>query len=184
MHYLTNYYKNLSEQLQERLNVLEAQLGYVKANTEEERRKLEAAAMRPDEGEEFEPSEVGMIIPHPDTNQPVKIVSKSEPKSKIHAKHSSEDCPTCRKIQQAKKESQIREGNQDPTNMNTSPGKAGGKNFRDLIKPPSKSKRTPEQDKAIKEWDAKYGMFAKDRPEGKPPPRPYDPDEPPPQTIG
>lgn len=103
MDYLTNYYKNLSEQLQEKLNMLEAQ---------------------------------------------------------------------------------IREAN-DPTNMDTSPGKTGGK---DIGITPSKSKRTPEQDKAIKEWDAKYGLFAnffaKDRPKGKFPPRPYDPDEPPPTDIG
>ena len=101
MDYLTNYYKNLCEQLQEKLNILEAQ---------------------------------------------------------------------------------IREAN-DPINLNPPPT-SGGKNLIDLIKPPSKSKRTPEQDKAIKEWDAKYGIFAKDRPKGKLPPRPYDPDEPPPQRIG
>ena len=103
MDYLTNYYKNLSEQLQEKLNMLEAQ---------------------------------------------------------------------------------IREAN-DPTNMDTSPGKTGGKDIGiNYGITPSKSKRTPEQDKAIKEWDAKYGLFAKDRPKGKVPRRPYDPDEPPPQRIG
>ena len=100
MDYLTNYYKNLSEQLQEKLNILEAQ---------------------------------------------------------------------------------IREAN-DSINI-TPPPTSGKKDVMDFIKP-SKSKRTPEQQKALDEWDAKYGLFAKDRPKGKVPRRPYDPDEPPPQTIG
>lgn len=102
MDYLTNYYKNLCEQLQEKLNILETQLGYVKANTEEEKRKLEAAAMRPNEGEdkEFEPSEVGIIVPHHETNKPVKLISKSEPK--VHTRQSGKECPTCKKMHQSK----------------------------------------------------------------------------------
>ena len=45
------------------------------------------------------------------------------------------------------------------------------------------SKRTPEQEKAIREWEEKYGIFAKNRPAGKPPPRPFDPEEKPPPYI-
>jgi hypothetical protein len=47
MDYLTNHYKNLCEQLQEKLNILEAELGRVQANTKREREDLEAAAMNP-----------------------------------------------------------------------------------------------------------------------------------------
>jgi len=45
-------------------------------------------------------------------------------------------------------------------------------------------KRTPEQEKAIREWEERYGIGAKNRPEGKIPPRPFDPEEPKPKPIG
>lgn len=49
---------------------------------------------------------------------------------------------------------------------------------------PLPKKRTPEQEKAIKEWEDKYGIFAKNKPAGKAPPRPFDPEEKPPPTMG
>lgn len=44
MHYLTNYYKNLCEQLQERINILEA--GYAKAIRSGDREKMEKELAR------------------------------------------------------------------------------------------------------------------------------------------
>ena len=44
MHYLTNYYKNLCEQLQERINILEA--GYAKAIRSGNREKMEKELAR------------------------------------------------------------------------------------------------------------------------------------------
>lgn len=67
------------------------------------------------------------------------------------------------------------------TNGNPSSGLDAKKS--QLMEPLPK-KRTPEQQKAIEEWEAKYGIFAKNRPAGKVPPRPFDPEEKPPPTLG
>ena len=103
MNYLTNYYRNLCEQLQEKLNILEAQINEGRYN--------------------------------PDTGR-VEI-----PKEFV------------------------------PDLFRLSP--EGRKLFQ--------RKRTPEQQKEIDEWEAKYGIgspnFGKLKPEGfKTPPRPYDPE--------
>lgn len=69
------------------------------------------------------------------------------------------------------------------TETNGNPPSDLGAKKNDSIEP-LPEKRTPEQEKAIKEWEDKYGIFAKNRPEGKVPPRPFDPEKKPPPTIG
>ena len=102
MNYLTNYYRNLCEQLQEKLNILEAQINEYK----------------------YDPN-----------------------------KRMSDPLPP----------DFFRSDRKDP--------------FKSTWKP----KRTPEQKKAIDEWEAEYGImspnFGKPKPPGfKTPPRPYDPE--------
>lgn len=66
MHYLSEYYKNLCEQLQEKLNILEAELGRVQANTKREREDLEAAAMNPSYSSTPDPkSDLIRVTPRP-----------------------------------------------------------------------------------------------------------------------
>lgn len=122
MNYLTNYYRNLSEQLQERVNILEKQLNEY--------------LVRPGE--------------------------KDGKKGTFYGDRFVAD------------EDRI-EYNPNPIDKNNRIGK------KIFNKSAFKVKRTPEQQKAIDEWEAKYGIrspnFGKPPPPGfKTPPRPFDPE--------